>query len=651
VSIDWTLVSSAANFTFQNDTTYYISGTVNLSGSGSAPTNVTTFEGGAVIKFAPTNSASITVTSPIKWDGADYRPVVLTARDDHTVGESIGSASLSGYYANTALKIDADAAGTNAILRNLRISYAATGIQIVGRPGHVISHAQLVHCRNGIAPEHAIYDLRNVLMYDVMTNFFAGVSGSSTGRCEHVTADQASTLNYTSATSTNLLFFTNSLLVAITNAGAGYQTNSSSNVGTASSGSSVFQTVGGAGHYLLDNTYRNVGTANINASLLADLQKRTTYPPLLLTNSVQVDTTLTPQAQRDTDALDYGFHYEPLDWAASGTALSAALLLKNGVAVATYGSGAGISMTVLGPSLTSEGSPTAPNRLTRYNTVQEQATTNWSSSAGTGISLTRNNMRCRFTEWSVLAGSDTHFQALVNNGTPLQTFEHCQFVGGQFQEETKNAITVLSNCFWDRVLIHLDDIGFGGVIRAYNNLLRVGSLTLVETGANPWEFKDNLFYFTSITNSGSTAPTHNYNGYITNANRLTTNAANDVILTNIPVFQTATLGKYYYPTNDGMLSLLINAGSRNATNAGLYHFTVRGPDQIKETNTVVDIGFHYVATLNGVPVDTDGDGIPDYLEDANGNGSVDSGETNWNDANDPGLRVLITRPRNGSIIP
>ena len=50
-------------------------------------------------------------------------------------------------------------------------------------------------------------------------------------------------------------------------------------------------------------------------------------------------------------------------------------------------------------------------------------------------------------------------------------------------------------------------------------------------------------------------------------------------------------------------------------------------------------------------VDTDNDGWADYWEDANGNGSLDSGETKPNDAADRGLRVFITRPRSGSTIP
>jgi hypothetical protein len=95
---------------------------------------------------------------------------------------------------------------------------------------------------------------------------------------------------------------------------------------------------------------------------------------------------------------------------------------------------------------------------------------------------------------------------------------------------------------------------------------------------------------------------------------------------------------------------LANRGSRAADLAGLYHFTT-STNQLKETNSPVDIGFHYVAVTNGVPVDADGDGIPDYLEDANGNGAVNSGETDWQNAADLGLRVRITRPRPNAVLP
>jgi len=59
-------------------------------------------------------------------------------------------------------------------------------------------------------------------------------------------------------------------------------------------------------------------------------------------------------------------------------------------------------------------------------------------------------------------------------------------------------------------------------------------------------------------------------------------------------YKTGPLGRFYYPTSGTNLFTLINAGSRTADLAGLYHHTVRF-DQVKETNSVVDIGYHYAA--------------------------------------------------------
>jgi hypothetical protein len=140
-----------------------------------------------------------------------------------------------------------------------------------------------------------------------------------------------------------------------------------------------------------------------------------------------------------------------------------------------------------------------------------------------------------------------------------------------------------------------------------------------------------------------------YNAYIGNTNitqRLNPIGPNDIVLTNF-TYQSGLLGDFYQPTN----SLLINTGSVTADLTTLYHYTTT-TNQVKETNSIVDIGYHYVVVDgSGNPIDTDGDGIPDYLEDANGNGMVDSGETDWQSASDQGLKVLITRPQRNSIIP
>ena len=98
----------------------------------------------------------------------------------------------------------------------------------------------------------------------------------------------------------------------------------------------------------------------------------------------------------------------------------------------------------------------------------------------------------------------------------------------------------------------------------------------------------------------------------------------DLKVTNFN-WQTSWFGNFYLSTN----SPLINAGSSTADQIGLYQFTTQ-TNQLKEQNTVVDIGYHYVATdNNGNPWDSNGDGTPDYIEDANGNGLVDIGEIPW----------------------
>jgi hypothetical protein len=112
-------------------------------------------------------------------------------------------------------------------------------------------------------------------------------------------------------------------------------------------------------------------------------------------------------------------------------------------------------------------------------------------------------------------------------------------------------------------------------------------------------------------------------------------------------WQSSWFGNYYEPTN----SPLIDKGSTTANLLGLYHFTTQ-TNQTIEADSPVDIGYHYVATdAYGNPLDANGDGIPDYLEDTNGNGLVDSGEIGWNIVGDLGLQVIISQPRNSSTLP
>src|SRR5207244_11168379 len=95
-----------------------------------------------------------------------------------------------------------------------------------------------------------------------------------------------------------------------------------------------------AGNYYLaaGSNFRNAGTTAVASTLLSELKNKTTDPPIPLSSAISIDTTLPPQAKRDTDTLDLGYHYDPLDWAVNGIGVDyATLTLANGVAISVSG--------------------------------------------------------------------------------------------------------------------------------------------------------------------------------------------------------------------------------------------------------------------------------------------------------------------------
>src|ERR1019366_973408 len=83
-----TVNSSMTNYTFQGDTTYYISGAVNLYGTNNI------LEGG-VLKYATANSAWISIGggAALTCQTAPYRPGIFTSKDDNSVGEIISGST------------------------------------------------------------------------------------------------------------------------------------------------------------------------------------------------------------------------------------------------------------------------------------------------------------------------------------------------------------------------------------------------------------------------------------------------------------------------------------------------------------------------------------------------------------------------------
>jgi hypothetical protein len=441
--LDYTILTSQTNFTFACNTNYYISGLVSLAG-------VTTLEA-TVIKFTNHTSAKISMSGPLICKTEAYRPAILTSKNDNTVGETISGSTGSPSNASGGTYLYSSVTTPTNALSYLRLSYAGTGLSFDGLTNGVW-HSQFVKCNQGIDS----YNKREVRLYNVLMAVSSNCIVNSTNiRGEHLTVDVCS--NLVSATSPTLAL-TNSILTGVLATGVASPVYES--VTTVSSGSGIYQTVGGASYYLSEgSTNRNAGHTNLNATLLKDLKTRTTYPPLLVASNITVATTLSPQAQRDTDHPDRGAHYDPLDYVVSGRTVSANLTLSNGVALGTYGASSSYGLGLNSGSFISEGTATRLNWIARYNMVQEQSTTNWATTTvapGVKLLSTAPTASARFTGWSVPGGvGGKHFSYEVAYATNVAGFSHCRFGGGEF---TLNpGLVGLTNCLWERVNLTLDD--------------------------------------------------------------------------------------------------------------------------------------------------------------------------------------------------
>ncbi len=525
---------------------------------------------------------------------------------------------------------------------HFRVFNAGTGFEFNGGAGiPSLSHAQFVNCGTAIFALDTEFQFKNILIYNA-DRAFQGYGGF-VGHGEHITAHNCNNFGYDDDIGTTF-YLTNSLLVNVTNWGAQFTVYS--NFVSRVFGTNVFQTVGAGSHYLTENSpYRNAGTTNLSSGLLTQLRTKTTWPPLVFDNyTFSVDGALEPQAFRDTGSPDLGYHYDPLDYVLGNVRISGATLtLTNGVAVGFYSPGYAFGSCILenGASLVSEGTPTNPNRLVWYNTVQEQATTNWTNGDGILDTFGFDNynssvsINCKFTDFSRLTDGGLHIGWGDVNWMAGMTFRDCVFYGGgvgfnsagwiSFAGFSGNAVNCLF--FRSRVTCYATDQDFD--VTLGNNLFYGGSLATDDYdvgGAFSLTIRNNLFDSVEI-NQNSVNPTHSHNAYWNCSTNLVSTGTGDQYLTSAIAYESGPLGRFYLPSG----SALLNSGSANADTLGLYHFTTT-TNQVKETNSVVDIGLHYVATINGLPADGDNDGLPDYFEDRNGDGAQNGQETDWQDA-------------------
>jgi hypothetical protein len=646
--LDYDLVnSSSSDFIFQGDTTYLIDGYVALGG-------LTTFEGGAVIKYVSTDNSTLELSGSMVCKTSPYRPVIFTSSNDNSVGDTISGSTGNPSGEQTTIDLNLD---IPCNLSNAKFSYANTAVDVIDTPNK-ISDCQFTHCFSPIQ-----IDLISTPVISIHNSLFASSpycvydgSGELTADVVHVTADVSNFVYWLYAP--GAIALTNCIIEGTLGSAGIANTNSVAVV----SGGFAFQSAGAGNYYLTAGSpYRNLGATNIPPDLLAELRQKTTYPPILYSNFVaSVNLSFSPEAQRDTDLPDIGYHYDPIDYLVDYFwVTNATLTITNGAVIAGYNDSD--LLITDGSSIVSVGLPSQPNWFTRYSAVQEQPI-----ALGGGVVPGNATMvnpyhatnapsgYFRFTKFSCPAGGGYHlYHGQANFAYSNLLVQDCEFWGGknEFGGYPSTQAAIKNNLFVRSGLSAFGSTYTNNFLSFSNNLFWMGSFSIRPLfSSNYWSFFNNSF--DHITNSFGANPQNmlnGYNAYIGDTNvtkRLSPISSTDVLISSL-LYQSGPLGDFYQPTN----SSLINTGSVTADLTGLFHYTTI-TNQVKETNSVVDIGYHYVAVNNsGYPFDSDGDGNPDYAEDSDGNGAADSGETDWQNFSDLGLRVFIARPKNNSLVP
>ncbi len=412
VAIDYRVVLTT-QATLQGDSTYLVSGEVDLSSL--------TIEAGAVVKYV--RGMSIRVGSAgngvVTCKATNYRPAIFTCVDDDSVGETMngfsndytgavpGTVDEASMYADPALGLYQSASLTNCWFR-----FARKAISNLGFPALMsisATHSQFFHCVKAIsitgnsgsgsgygAPGTAVIIANNVLVTKVPSPFTVPTS-PGVGQCglNNCTFDQVTTLisgggggREITPTSVNCIYANvTGLGLAVSGDHNGFYLVQFPRFGDQQFGNdsdpnpfTIFQ---GGDYYLnpggLGNDFRGKGRSDgLPSGLAADLSQRTTARPIDFP-VLSANTSLGPQAQRDNfqSSRDLGYHYDPIDYIATySTIANLRLTLQDGVVLGMSGYGTGDGAYGLdlqdGAEVIGSGSPTLFNRICYAGNIQEQ---------------------------------------------------------------------------------------------------------------------------------------------------------------------------------------------------------------------------------------------------------------------------------------
>ena len=374
--------------------------------------------------------------------------------------------------------------------------------------------------------------------------------------------------------------------------------------------SSPFVSVAGGRHYLEPSScFRGTGSSSIDPQLLADLRQRTVDAPTLHAN----ENFTSSQPFGSTASVDVGpgiscgYHYPVIDHIFQNCTATAPLSFAAGVSAAWITpqtqQGVPAALVVSGTTISFNGTERAHNHWMRADAVQESSvsTPAWlaeglvvtgpdSSHAGTAAA--------QFTIFSKhgTAGFGLHVRT---DGYSSVSLTHCEAYGGSFGQGMTAGTKLFSavNCLFDACSISAG-AAQPGVFAMRNCTLHSGQMLLIGSGYTPGQWsatvRDSAFdsiafsllppYQNGQPNWSPFTLDHNafsgaHPSYPDPGNTDHSNVTFD--------WQTGFFGGFYLPSS----STLINAGSRPASDAGLFYYTTQ-QSQAREDHSLVDIGFH-----------------------------------------------------------
>ena len=590
---DYTTVTCSGGtcngYRFEANETYYISTPVIVQ-------NEAVLIGGSVIKLAPMDtSAGITFAGTVKWDTAPGRMVIITGRDDNSVGSTIAQSNgdpTSDFYGCPAL---AFAYGVPpADLRYIRASYLFVAVDLQnGSLNNACWHSQFFRCWGAFSCDNGRVSVYN-LLFDHVDYPFQG--GNPQISAHHVTAHSGSDLGFNWG-GTASIGLTNSLIIGFP-ACTMDPSYCPATVNLTDDPPGLFEAGFLGAHYLPQGSaYRRPGTSPIDGRLRRDLRSKSTFAPVPLQSTISADTVLAPVRPRNDAAYpDVGFSYDAIDYVAQGVLVqSGTLLLTNGVVVGVDAGALSSGMRIApGAKFISEGTPTSMNRLVELRSVQEQhgpAVTYFNALDQQFSESTPSDLRLRFTELPWRAGLG--WQINRGGGVGVISLQDCQmFGGGAYANVGGNYeyTFALTNNLFQGSQFTISG-GTGTHLHIWNNTFVGGAMTLY--GPNfSWSVRDNLFQQMTLYPNGSFD--NDYNAYY-QTTPISTGGGNRILYSPV-TYASGPLGNCYLAENSGNAPLR-DAGSRSPVDAGLFHHTTRLSQQKEgsKSGLNVDIGFHYVA--------------------------------------------------------